>query len=98
VFAGLRQLESLRIAAPQHEESGSGREVVFVGGAAGEDFAPVASGLVSGLVEREPVLRASRIVAGDRAKPKRARVAVVELTVELMAAAERDGALANDAL
>jgi hypothetical protein len=65
VITGLGELQALGVAAPDHEERGSGRVVVLERRVAGEDLAPVAASRVSGLVEREPVTVGRRVRAQD---------------------------------
>ena len=63
VVAGLRELQALGSDRADHDERRARREVVLVRRAAGVHLAEVAARLVAGLVEREEVGRAGRIVA-----------------------------------
>ena len=55
VVAGLGELQALGVRPADHEERRARREVVLERRVAGVDLAPVAAGLVAGLVEREEV-------------------------------------------
>src|SRR5512141_3053826 len=99
MVARLRELQTLGVAAPDHDERGPGGEVVLVGGVAGEDLAPVAAGGVAGLIQREEVRRAGRIGAEALTQAVAVRrVAVVRLAVKRAADERLSGAVVVEVL